>query len=765
MKKKKFLSLFLVISILIGIWQTVNAALPSNYDYTGALDKTALFDYIDRKLIEVSDTVFCIGQDKIEYYMTFEDEDRDYPITSSYTYTGKATKTNEQLSELVKQVKEGSLKVKYEHDPSIYDNQVPVSVKSDGKWHSVKTSFDTDKSKWRVINLVEEDYLFFEPTDATRGSWKIYIQGSDDTGKPAFDKISEHYATFKIHKPPIPIPQMIPGVNKITLKDAGSYDYDYQFKKNSKKNIPGDREYSGIKEFYWSVQFDNAEWVDVGTGPTQEVLLNGRTVTDFRLTVEDYDGAFTSISQNALILDKPLVDFVYTVGGSYTTYSYQGNVSHETTKVKSMISWLDEAYNPWLYNTSGARSLTYKAIKTGEIRNSENEYSDQILNPKFASITNSKLIGTELTASNKYDKQDSIIKYLNVKQIDIIDRTNESKNRPGGFLSGSKVKFLINLTSPDSIDYDEFYLTICSTDLKLSNSPLNKTGTNIFEKEITLDQTLKGTLSYTVNVYSKRTNELLHREPGSIIIVNSPPTVEIVSFSPSIIYEGDKVTANIKVNDPDKEPLNLTMTLRDSSNNVLFTKSVQVNPDASGSYPLVRQQIISNISLDTYTLDAIVKDQALEQAEDHKSFTVEELRIIGYVEHTEQWENNRLKYNEAARKAGRKERAANVFFPGERFMLRATTTKIDPDRVAEDGLRATMVLVEIQDKGLNASLSSVNADFTSWTGSIWNESMIKWKDQQLNFIFEATWSNGNRKYYTVPVYIVDDAYWRQHRKD
>lgn len=586
MKKRKILSLFLITSILIGLWQTVNAALPSNYDYTGALDKTALFDYIDRKLIEVSDTVFCIGQDKIEYYMTFEDEDRDYPITGSYTYEGKATKTNEKgktnsLSELVKQVKAGTLKVKYEHDPSIYDNPVPKSSKSDGKWHSVKTSFDTDKSKWRVINLVEEDYLFFEPTDATRGSWKIYIQGSDDTGKPAFDKISEHYATFRVHKAPVPKFNFTESGSTATLSDAGSYDIDYEIRKNSRKNKPNDREYKGIKEFYWSAKIGD-EWVDIGTGPSVTFNKNGKIVSDYRLTVEDYDGAFASISKNALIIDKPIVNFNYTIGGTYTSYAYQGNVNHETTSVKSEITWNDEAYMNWLYNTSGERYAKYTAIKTGEYKENknltnwntlDNAFSNDILQPKFLTIANNNKISVNLTARNKYDASDSVQKDLQIKHIDVVPKngsstkdvvfeditpdyadftyTSTTQLTPAYASYVGKKAFTVGMDIPFRINEkkgatEDLKVTVKSNgaekEVKSYGGPLQGT---IPKEELPWNNSNTwDKLSYSVQVYSKRdNNKLLHKYTSELLIRTPVPVEGSISGDEIMTDEAFTLTA------------------------------------------------------------------------------------------------------------------------------------------------------------------------------------------------------------------------------
>lgn len=488
-------------------------ALPSNYDYFKSLEQNNLWDYIDAKRINSDNAVFCIGQDIIHYYELFSDEERDYPLTSSFTITGKITKSNDLLGEIVKQAKDGSLEVKYEHNPNFYDNPVSKNPKDDGKWHKVKAFFKSDANKHELVNLAASDFLFFEPTDEWRGEIKISIRGSDSTGNDAFDRTAEHFAIFRVHKPPVPIPKMTLSPGKVVLEDNGSYDLDYNIRKNTRVNKPNDRQYSGIKEFYWSIQFNDSEWIDVGTGPRVEYSLSGKTVTDIRLTVEDYDGAFASISKKALILDKPIANFDYLVGGKYATYVYRGNQRHESLSVSPNITWFDEAYNDWMYNTSGKRLETWTAVKTGENRNSSNAYSNELLKPKdkFNSLVSGQQVSTQLIVSNKYDLTDEITKTIQVKDIDIVDRTESNYDNKNGFKVGTKATFTIDLTSAQAIDCNELYVEIKSSDLG-SNKILDKIGENRFEGSINLSDTpsLWNSFNYSINVYSKRTGELLH---------------------------------------------------------------------------------------------------------------------------------------------------------------------------------------------------------------------------------------------------------------
>lgn len=96
------------------------------------------------------------------------------------------------------------------------------------------------------------------------------------------------------------------------------------------------------------------------------------------------------------------------------------------------------------------------------------------------------------------------------------------------------------------------------------------------------------------------------------------------------------------------------------------------------------------------------------------------------------------------------------FFPGEKFVLNATTSVISP----LSSVKATNVTVRISGSSYNTTLA--NPSSVNWTGTLWGEDMIYWNSGPLSFVFTVTYSNGHVETDTVNVEIVRDDYWRVH---
>ncbi len=131
-------------------------------------------------------------------------------------------------------------------------------------------------------------------------------------------------------------------------------------------------------------------------------------------------------------------------------------------------------------------------------------------------------------------------------------------------------------------------------------------------------------------------------------------------------------------------------------------------------------------------------------------FSVIDIDVTGYVNHTEQWDLNRIKYNQAITGTNDQPRTYAIFFPGEKFVLNADTLG-NPDSV----------FVEILDTEFSTYL--VNEGDDVWIGSLWHEDMMNWTTQDLVFRFTAFQDSKPVKYYDVSVKVIDDEYWRQHR--
>jgi len=118
-----------------------------------------------------------------------------------------------------------------------------------------------------------------------------------------------------------------------------------------------------------------------------------------------------------------------------------------------------------------------------------------------------------------------------------------------------------------------------------------------------------------------------------------------------------------------------------------------------------------------------------------KNFNVSMLGVKGFVTHTDEWEQNRLKYNE---KFPRNQRDALTFWEGERFVLDSDTTNTGSSLT-----KATKVDVVARKIG-KTSLTSSNA--IQWSGFIGNDNadvkLQSLSDGQYEITFTATYSNG-----------------------
>ncbi|WP_018393194.1 hypothetical protein [Bacillus sp. 37MA] len=133
--------------------------------------------------------------------------------------------------------------------------------------------------------------------------------------------------------------------------------------------------------------------------------------------------------------------------------------------------------------------------------------------------------------------------------------------------------------------------------------------------------------------------------------------------------------------------------------------------------------------------------------------TVLDQTIEGFVNHTQKWGENRQKYNFKVSGMANSPRGPEVFFPGEKFMLKANAT-------------STADRVDVEIVGFPYYKTSLTKESSGWTGSIWREDMLErfgpMDGQLLTFKFTATYANGWVRTDNIQVRIVDDEYWRQH---
>lgn len=223
---------------------------------------------------------------------------------------------------------------------------------------------------------------------------------------------------------------------------------------------------------------------------------------------------------------------------------------------------------------------------------------------------------------------------------------------------------------------------------------------------------------------------------------NQPPTAGF-TYSPSFIYEGDTI--------------NLTDTSTDPDNNISSHLWTIKMPDGSSYTVTTKNASITNAQLGTYQVKKKVTDSyGLWDETDWVSISVHELSVTGQVQHTTLWNEHRIDYNRSKSGTDDQPRTYDVFFPGEKLVLKAETTDIQ----AGSQVTADQVTVQI----LNPSYSAVlqNIGNNEWEGTLWSSEMLAWTSRTLRFRFTATYSNGTVKTDEVQIRIDDDPYWRQH---
>lgn len=246
------------------------------------------------------------------------------------------------------------------------------------------------------------------------------------------------------------------------------------------------------------------------------------------------------------------------------------------------------------------------------------------------------------------------------------------------------------------------------------------------------------------------------------VIFNRPPSISILGTNPVRIYEGDNVSAVIQVNDVDLQQLTLDIKLKNNVGTVLFTNTRSISPSGS-SYDTLTIPVITNISTGSYSIEVTVTDTYGANDTKVYNFTVAGLSIDGTVGHTAIWELNRQDFNIQKSGNANNPRTANTYWSGERFVVNATTTQIDPS----SSVKPNTVTVEILGQGYPALVLSGSG--INWSGEYWNETMInRWGNtapESLIFRFTVVYSNGTIKQKDVTV-VVDnrEAYYKVHQK-
>ncbi len=262
------------------------------------------------------------------------------------------------------------------------------------------------------------------------------------------------------------------------------------------------------------------------------------------------------------------------------------------------------------------------------------------------------------------------------------------------------------------------------------------------------------------------------------------PWITSIKTIPGTVKEGGSYRLQIGVDDAEKDELRLTTELYKDKKLIYTHRQTGIIADSKENYPLTTTGNPPLAAAGKYEAVCTVRDQSGAGIGTYKFTVVSEGRITGAVDHTPQWDENRKKYNlkrfsdEINRESVfgdykaipmPRQRGANVFWSGEKFMLNAETegnpTRVSvriKDKDPSGGFRDTGYLAQLS----RAGIGSGGAEH--WQGSLWDKTMInKWgrkEPEELLFEFTAYYEGGTVRASQVRVILDSDRdYWQLHR--
>ena len=230
----------------------------------------------------------------------------------------------------------------------------------------------------------------------------------------------------------------------------------------------------------------------------------------------------------------------------------------------------------------------------------------------------------------------------------------------------------------------------------------------------------------------------------TVVVQNRPPAANF-SWTPDPVYEGDTVQLVNLSSDADGDVMNFQWTV--TGPNGFYLTSTNVNLTIPSADTIGR--------IGTFNVTLVARDNFGGSHSVTKSFDVLPLSLTGFVDHTPEWNENRINYNKKVSGNPDSPRGYDVFWAGERFILRAETTQ------TISGPTANEVVVSM-DRGFSTKLSPVAS---GWYGELYDKSFDRLEDGPVNFTFRVQYSNGVEKTYIVTVRIEGNytEYFRIHR--
>ena len=254
------------------------------------------------------------------------------------------------------------------------------------------------------------------------------------------------------------------------------------------------------------------------------------------------------------------------------------------------------------------------------------------------------------------------------------------------------------------------------------------------------------------------------------------PWIVNISTTPNPVTEYDYFKLHINVDDTEKDVLSLvTQVYKDKQ--LIYTHRQKNITYTNNSYPTITTDTLPDFATaGVYEVVCTVRDDTGAGLGTYTFKVISKGKITGTVYHTDQWEQNRVKFNKAkfnatvnkeftlteylAQKAPRK-RGTNVFWSGEKFMLSADVASTPTEVTCQ--IKGTNYITAMKSTGKKNAKNE-----TIYQGSLWSENMVnKWGNkvpEELTFLFVAKYRGGIVKEHEVTV-IVDNMipYWQLHR--
>ncbi|MCF0149791.1 MAG: hypothetical protein HUJ80_00095, partial [Firmicutes bacterium] len=263
---------------------------------------------------------------------------------------------------------------------------------------------------------------------------------------------------------------------------------------------------------------------------------------------------------------------------------------------------------------------------------------------------------------------------------------------------------------------------------------------------------------------------------------NRPPRIESIRTDPAKVSEGDEYDLIVRINDDEKDILDLKVEVyyEDEAKPFYTGEKQNIRPGSSGVYPAQTFTGLPAAKEGVYEVVATVSDGESSAVKSYRFTVIAARRLAGMVDHTDAWETNRQTYNFnhfkdrgasyfvsdfAKYKAAKlpRKRGTNVFWPGEALQLSAETEgPVISVTASIEGTSYNTVLKKL------TSSENKGTVITRFGGQLWNKAMAeefaKAGPEQKTVLFTAEYEGGVRLYHRVTViFDGDDPYWLLHR--